>query len=38
MAFAMVWKGKSGHHSAIDIFSNLRVWDTEENSEVLIYL
>ena len=38
MAFAMVWKGKSGHHRAIDIFSNLRVWDTEENSEVLIYL
>jgi uncharacterized membrane protein len=38
LAAAMVWKGMSGHNRAIDIFSNLRVWDTEENSGVLIYL
>ena len=34
----MVWKGISGHQRAIDIFSNLQVWDTEENSGVFIYL
>jgi len=33
-----VWFGKSAQHRASEIFSNLRVWDTEENSGVLIYL
>lgn len=33
-----VWRGMSAHHRATEVFSNLRVWDTEENSGVLIYL
>lgn len=31
-------KGYSGRQRAVDIFSNLRIWDTEENNGVLIYL
>lgn len=30
--------GVSSRQRALEIFSNLRVWDTEENSGVLIYL
>lgn len=30
--------GQSARNRAIDLFSELRVWDTEENSGVLIYL
>lgn len=39
-AFALgkVWCGISAHQRAIEVFSNLRIWDTEENSGVLIYL
>lgn len=33
-----VWHGMSGRHRASELFSNLRVWDTEENSGVLIYV
>lgn len=33
-----VWKKASGWHAAIEAFANLRVWDTEDNSGVLIYL
>lgn len=33
-----VWLGMTAHHRATEIFSNLRVWDTEENSGVLIYI
>ena len=33
-----VWQGMSIKHRAIELFSQLRVWDTEENSGVLIYL
>lgn len=29
---------KSGHHRAVEVFSQLRVWDTEHNNGVLIYL
>jgi len=35
---ALVWRGISGRERAIEVFSNLRVWDTEHNSGVLIYL
>jgi uncharacterized membrane protein len=28
----------SGRERAIEVFSNLRVWDTEHNSGVLVYL
>lgn len=33
-----VWRGMSGRERAIEVFSNLRVWDTEYNSGVLVYL
>lgn len=33
-----VWRGLSGRERAIELFSQLRVWDTEANSGVLIYL
>jgi uncharacterized membrane protein len=35
---ALIRRGMSGRERAIEIFSNLRVWDTEHNSGVLIYL
>ncbi|MBU1265582.1 MAG: TPM domain-containing protein [Gammaproteobacteria bacterium] len=34
----LAWRGISGRERAIEMFSNLRVWDTEHNSGVLIYL
>lgn len=33
-----LWAGQSARKRAIDVFSNLRVWDTEHNNGVLIYL
>lgn len=33
-----VWRGQTALQRAIEVFSQLRVWDTEENSGVLIYL
>ena len=33
-----VFKGKTARDRAIDLFSIFRVWDTQENSGVLIYL
>ena len=33
-----LWRGESVRERAIDLFSSLRVWDTEENSGVLIYV
>lgn len=33
-----LWRGLSPRQRAIEVFSNLRVWDTEHNSGVLIYL
>jgi uncharacterized membrane protein len=33
-----VWHGTSGRERAIEVFSQLRVWDTEHNSGVLVYL
>jgi len=38
LAPAQVWRGMSGRERAIEVFANLRVWDTEHNSGVLIYL
>ncbi len=38
LAPGWVWHGINGRHRAIEIFSNLQVWDTEENSGVLIYV
>lgn len=33
-----VWHGESARERAVELFSDLRVWDTEENSGVLIYV
>jgi uncharacterized membrane protein len=33
-----LFAGQSARNRAIDVFSQLRVWDTEENNGVLIYL
>jgi len=38
LAAGWVWHGMTAHHRAAQVFSNLRVWDTEENSGVLIYI
>jgi uncharacterized membrane protein len=35
---AWVWNELSARQRATEVFSNLRVWDTEENSGILIYL
>jgi len=31
-------KGQTGRERAVEVFSHLRVWDTEQNNGVLIYL
>lgn len=33
-----VWRGVRGRERALEAFSSLRVWDTENNSGVLIYV
>lgn len=33
-----LWRNQSAAERAIDVFSQLRVWDTEHNNGVLIYL
>ncbi len=33
-----LWRGQAARERAIDLFSQLRVWDTEHNNGVLIYL
>ena len=38
LAASWVWRGISTRDRAIEVFANLRVWDTEHNSGVLIYL
>lgn len=35
---SLVWRGMSGRERAVEVFSNLRVWDTAHNSGVLVYL
>jgi uncharacterized membrane protein len=38
LAPGWVWHRMAARHRAAQVFSNLRVWDTEENSGVLIYV
>lgn len=38
LAPAELWRGMTARQRAIEVFSELRVWDTEYNSGVLIYL
>ncbi len=33
-----VWHGETARERAVELFSDLRVWDTAENSGVLIYV
>jgi hypothetical protein len=33
-----LWRSQSARERALDVFSHLRVWDTEKNNGVLIYL
>lgn len=35
---AQLWHGVTARERAVDVFANLRVWDTEENNGVLIYV
>lgn len=36
--FDALWRNQAASERAIDMFSQLRVWDTEHNNGVLIYL
>jgi uncharacterized membrane protein len=35
---SQLWAGVTSRQRAIDVFSSLRVWDTEENNGVMIYV
>src|SRR5829696_6057905 len=38
LEFIAVARGLTPHERALEVFSLLRVWDTEENSGVLLYV
>ncbi|MFZ2269839.1 MAG: TPM domain-containing protein [Azonexus sp.] len=38
LPFGDLWQGRSARQRAADLFARLGVWDTEENSGVLIYV
>lgn len=38
LPLAQLWRGQDARSRAIEVFGQLRVWDTEQNSGVLIYL
>jgi uncharacterized membrane protein len=38
MPLTALWHDQSPRARAVDLFSTLRVWDTEENSGILIYV
>lgn len=38
LSLASLWRGQSPRGRAIELFAQLRVWDTEHNSGVLIYV
>lgn len=38
LPLSMIWRGTSARQAALEAFGNLRVWDTENNNGVLIYL
>lgn len=38
LSASWVWRGVSGRKRALEMFSLLRVWDTEHNCGVLVYL
>ncbi len=38
LSAVQLWRGVSSQQCAVELFSSLRVWDTEHNNGVLIYL
>ncbi|MGB0220668.1 MAG: TPM domain-containing protein [Sinimarinibacterium flocculans] len=38
LPLSALWRGQTPRERAIEVFSELRVWDTEHNDGVLIYL
>jgi uncharacterized membrane protein len=38
LPFLHLWRGQDARSRAVELFGQLRVWDTEHNSGVLIYL
>lgn len=38
LSSAQLWNGMNSRERAIEVFAGLRVWDTEENNGVLIYV
>jgi len=38
LGFGQLWRGVTARQRAVELFSQLRVWDTEHNSGVLIYV
>ena len=38
LELAPLWRGMTGRERAVEVFANLRVWDTEHNNGVFVYL
>ena len=38
LSFSELWRGTTARQRALAVFSDLHVWDTEDNSGVLIYV
>lgn len=38
LPYSYIWRNASAHERALNLFGKLRVWDTEANNGVLIYL
>lgn len=38
LGLAAAWQGQSARERALEVFSQLRIWDTEHNNGVLIYV
>lgn len=38
LSFDALWRDESPRERALELFASLRVWDTEENSGILIYV
>jgi uncharacterized membrane protein len=38
LAPSSLWRGKTPRQRAVEVFSELRVWDTEHNNGVLVYV
>lgn len=38
LPFSYIWRGATARERAVAIFGKLRVWDTEQNNGVLVYL